>query len=145
MGAIHVHIHSSLPTRDKKVKVKDAKFVTKQAIRLPEDPNLGRWSGKIMEQGTVVYKEGSFYRPWFIKNGFRIQIPSSALVAETLDEEISIEQLKSRVRALERRAQQYAGAGGLPRSHPIKQDLTKAREQLKEAERNAKREVRSHF
>lgn len=69
-------------------KTKDAgKFVTKTDIRLPEDPALGRWSGKILPMGSVVYKEGSSYRPWFHHGSARIQIATANLVAETDDSE----------------------------------------------------------
>lgn len=90
MGAIHIHLHSSqTKVRDRKVKVKDAnKFVTKKAIRLPNDPALGNRAGGVMEQGTVVYKEGSGYRPWFHKGNVRLNIPTSELVAETTDNKV---------------------------------------------------------
>lgn len=74
----------SQPTCGCQHAAKDAgsKFVTKADIRLPKTEKLGNRSGAIMSRGTVVYKEGSMYRPWFVKNDYRISIDPSLLVSE---------------------------------------------------------------
>lgn len=66
-----------------KESAKDAgnKFVTKVDIRLPKDDRLDRRSGGILPRGTVVYKEGAGYRPWFIKNDLRLQLDPKDLVS----------------------------------------------------------------
>lgn len=69
------------------------KFVTKVDIRLPDDPALGNWSGKIMNRGTVVYKEGSGYRPWFHKGAFRLSLNPSNVQAETKDAGFGIDDI----------------------------------------------------
>lgn len=52
-----------------KIKFGDAdnKFVTKMDIRLPNHPAFGNRAGKVMPSGTVVYKTGPLYRPWWSK------------------------------------------------------------------------------
>lgn len=94
---------------------KDAgiKFITKVDYALPKTEKLGNRSGKIMPKGTVVYKEGSMYRPWFIKNDYRIAIDPQHLVAEDFTKDCScqhaakdaqppmrLEEWKQRIKAL---------------------------------------------
>lgn len=64
--------------------VKDAgnKFVTKADIKMPVAPELGNQSGKILPSGSVVYKEGSGYRPWFHNGNFRLNISANNVVPE---------------------------------------------------------------
>lgn len=76
--AIHIH----LPARAKDVS---NRFVTKVDIRLPNESDLGTYSGKIMNRGTIVYKEGSGYRPWFHKGNVRLSLKPGDLVSADLD------------------------------------------------------------
>ena len=68
------------------LNTKDAsnKFITKSDIKLPIDPKLGVFSGRIINKGTVVYKVGNGYAPYF-KKDYILNITSSDVVAETND------------------------------------------------------------
>jgi hypothetical protein len=71
---IHVHLYDA-----------PQKFVTKVDIRLPEDPVWGNRSGKVIPNGTVMYKEAGGYRPWFMTGAGRLRLDPSQLVSEGAD------------------------------------------------------------
>ena len=79
--ATYIHINVGRKVADKKSKDASNRFVTKTDIKLPVDVDLGARSGKVMPSGTIVYKEGSGYRPHWHNGSVRLNLSASDLVS----------------------------------------------------------------
>jgi ribosome modulation factor len=61
------------------------RFVTKKDIRLPAGEEWERRSGSVMPSGTIVYKEGSGYRPHWYNGSARLNLSASDLTSADTD------------------------------------------------------------
>lgn len=116
------------------LKTKDAvRLVPGKKYRLKNNKGIVTYIGPdpIGRHGDIKVKNSS---------GFTTSLHEDDIESEyTRDDSSDVERLRDRVRALERRAQLYNSAGGLPKSHPLKVELSQAREELKKAQTTAKR------
>lgn len=125
----------------KRIEELRKKLGTKDAVRLVPGKKYRLKNNK----GIVTYlgpDSGGRHGDIKVKNssGFTTSLHEDDIESEyTRDDSSDVERLRDRVRALERRAQLYNSAGGLPKSHPLKVELSQAREELKKAQTTAKR------